>query len=891
MSITLIANPDVAALAISGATVQLLEAVSFSDDGSHLVVKATFTEDGGQGQLRYGYFLYDIENEAYALNFNTLLVSDNRLTSSNIEKFSFTGTIDNYSVVAEIEEAGEPAATLTHLVNGVVQSADVLTDALGVDYDINVEHFLLAEDARHLAVQTSDASLASDLNPDTNDSSDIYVIDLETNVITRVSEVGGAEVASDTFLQSIAIVDDVVQVGFVTDEAYVSFSKYDQNTTDTSGPIGTRTDAYMWSDGLTTQGALTGKARFTLLSELNNNTASGFVSRDAGIALTGSGQYFSSTSEFIDSNDQNEALDTFVYQNGEVSILNYNDVVLDNTTQLLDSSTNGRYVVLLSLASQVSGTTGSQQLIMIDTQSGEGRVVSQNAAGNAGDNYSIGGVIAPSGVAVAFTSLATNLTNELPNAFGGSLYLRQFDDINSSPEGEIQLATLPLSGEELQLDFSGLIDQDGVGDISVEWYRDGEIVEGTEDNTLILNDSDNGKLLSATVKYTDDAGNDESIAVNEFTLFDRPVRDDESLDFTAKYIVFESEGENLFDFDLGFADLNYDGQSTLFSGSGAVEAIKIAAGQIIDITNLKSSSDKLYLPGNVSEYLTHSSIDVSSGIMTLISTHDFTYTEVKFIATNTAADVLIFADGKLTASQLKTYLQASSPSLDELVIDPSENYSSTNNAINPAKVKAIALDAGGEVFTSFTPDTQLQVSGGTGVDKVYIQAGTTVDATNLKSSVDHIYMQGTWSEYDKNFDSSGNLVLTRSVTMNDAEYIESVSVASGSTVATNDLLVFADGSIRTKQAVDAIRDNNNDDFSALAGFDSSVTTPTDNLADLDLIFPSQTAGKSGMLDSLFVVGDEPVYTSDISDVISEPMSDGSGVLVVEMDVEGEVLMY
>ena len=60
---------------------------------------------------------------------------------------------------------------------------------------------------------------------------------------------------------------------------------------------------------------------------------------------------------------------------------------------------------------------------------------------------------------------------------------------------------------------------------------------------------------------------------------------------------------------------------------------------------------------------------------------------------------------------------------------------------------------------------------------------------------------------------------------------------------------------------------------------------------MDLIFPSQTAGKSGMLDSLFVVEDEPVYTSDISDVISEPMSDGSGVLVVEMDVEGGVLMY
>lgn len=891
MSIKQIPSPDVSALAIAGVDLQYLEAVTFSEDSQHLIVKATFTESGSDGALRYGYFLYDLANEIYLLNFNELLFAGSRVNSSNIESFSFQGEADNYSVVAEIKDADATGTRLVHLVNGAIQSNDILTDVLGDEFNIVVEQQQLEQSGRYLAVQTTDSSLATDLLPDTNDSPDIYLVDLSSMTVTRVSQVGGAERNEPTYLQDIRIVENQLEIAFTTDAYYVSPSKVDLNSLDLDGPLGTRTDAYVWQSELTSSGAVGDSTKFELLSNTTEGIASGFVESDAGVILSDNQYFFSSSSALVIENDSNDTTDTFLYNDDAISRLTFSGEEFDLGSTILDSNSTGRYVLVLSSASQVSGSTGAQQLVFIDTQTGDGRVVSENAAGNAGDNFTVDAVISNSGTQVAFTSLASNLTNDLPVAFAGSLYYREYDDINSLPIGNITLSGLPIPGQNIALNFDGITDDDGLGDFSVQWFRDDQLITDTENNSLLLTTADVNAALSAVVSYTDDSGNDEVLTVDSFNAFPRSADEQDNIDFTAKYIVSESSGENLFNFDLGFDEINFFGQTTLFSGSSAVDAIKISTGQILDFTNVKSSIDKVYLPGNLSDYLQHASLDADTGVMTLISTANFTYTEVKFIATNVAADELVFADGKVSTKNIKTYLAASEPSLDDLSVSTSETYASAADQTNTAKVKAIALDDSGENFTSFSPGIELQVSGGAGVDQVYIQAGTTVDATNLKSSIDVIYFQGSWSDYTKSLDESGNFVLTRDVTIDGSEHQESVSVASGSTVATNDLLVFADGCIRAKQAVNAVRDDNTEDFSALTGFDGSVTTPTDNLAELDLVFPSQTVGKSGTLDSLFAGVVQQANESDVDDVVSELVSDGSDFPVGEGDVESGVLMY
>lgn len=840
MAVKQIGLPDISTLSISGTTIQLMEAVTFSDDGQHLVVRATYTEDGGMGQLHYGYFVYDISAEAYVLNLNEHLLDSSRLTTSIIETLHFNGNLADFNIVAKIKDAGAETARVVQADNSGVLSQDVLLDVLGIDFGINVESFVLAEDNRHLVIQTSNPNLASVLNPDTNDSSDIYLIDLVTQEVTRVSEIGGAEVSSDTFLKSVTIIDGVLKIGFVTDEAYASISRIDQNTTDTSGPIGTRTDAYTWEAHLNSDGSVSTNIDFNLISKLPNGTASGFVDDESTVLITTKGAYFSSSSEFIDESDANNAIDGFVTGVDTTQRLSFAGEVFDAETKIVDSDPTGRYVLALSLSSNVTGATGAQQLVWIDTLNNDVNVLSANAAGTAGDNFTINGVIANAGNQIAFTSLASNLTNEFPNTFAGSLFINEIEGFNNPVEGQVELDGLPLLGQELALDFSGLMDADGIGDlgdIEVRWFKDDVLQEASGQILDTSNDSV-GTQYSAQVSYVDGNGTTEVVDVPSFGLFDRPTLDNGSLGYTSKYIVFESDGESFFDFDLGFADINYDGQSSLFSGFSNVESINISSGQILDATNLKGSSDKIYLPGTLEQYLEYSSINASTGTITLINNSNFTYTEVKFIATNTASDDLIFADGKVSSATLKTYFLANKPDNFDFGIDSSVTSININADASISNVKAIAIDENGETFTSFTPQSVLQVSGGSGVDRVYVKQGTIVDATNLKGSVDEIYMQGRWSDYAKNFDASGNLILTRDLQINDSTATESISVASGTTVATNDLLVFADGAIRIKAAVTAIRAENTSDFSTLEGFDGSKVTPLEN-PDL----PATTSGK------------------------------------------------
>ena len=827
MSLKQVGLPDISSLSISGTTIQLMEALSFSADGQYMVVKATFTEDGGQGELRYGYFVYDVLAEAYVLNINEVLLSDGRLTSSVIESISFQGTLNDYTLVAEVKDAGESEGDLVSVRNGSVVSTDILTDVLGDDFSVNVERFALADDQRHIVIQTVNPNLASVLNPDTNDSSDIYLIDTVDNTVIRVSEIGGAEVPSDTRLSDVAVINGVLQIAFVTDEAFASISRIDQNTLDTSGPLGTRSDAYVWQAEVNTDGSLDTSARFTLVSELGNGTASGFVDSDDEVVLSSTGQYFSSRSEFIDDLDNNNALDAFVHYMDGVRLLDDNGTRFDADTRVVASSANGRYVLLLSLSSNVSGSSGAQQLVWLDTQENTLDIISENSAGTQGDNYSINGVISAQGDKVAFTSLASNLTNELPNAFAGSLFIETLEGVNSPVTGSVQLDSLPLLGEDLRIDYSGLIDADGLGnEFDITWYRDGEAVESTN-GILSSSGANENTEFSAEITFIDEGGNTETFDVAPFTLIDRPTLDDGTLGFTAKYVVFDSAGSNTFDLSLNFDELNFKGQSTLFSGFTTAESIVVSPGQMLDATNLKGSPDIIYLPGNLSEYLTDSSINPSIGVMTLISTADFTYTEVRFIATNIATDQLVFADGMVSATRLKEYLLANKPAEFDFEKDTSLTSNNVNIETSTANVKAIALDDTGETFTSFTPEIALQVSGGSGIDQVYVKMGTQVDATNLKGSVDEIYMQGTWSDYAKTFDGSGNLVFSRDVFIAGEIQTESISVASGSTVATNDLLIFADGSIRIRDAVTAVRNESTDAFNSLDGFDGTKTTPAE----------------------------------------------------------------
>ena len=68
-------------------------------------------------------------------------------------------------------------------------------------------------------------------------------------------------------------------------------------------------------------------------------------------------------------------------------------------------------------------------------------------------------------------------------------------------------------GETLTADTSGIADADGLDNVafSYQWLADDSNISGATDDSYTLVDADEGKAISVTVSFTDDADNEESL--------------------------------------------------------------------------------------------------------------------------------------------------------------------------------------------------------------------------------------------------------------------------------------------------------------------------------------------------------------------------------------------
>ena len=268
-----------------------------------------------------------------------------------------------------------------------------------------------------------------------------------------------------------------------------------------------------------------------------------------------------------------------------------------------------------------------------------------------------------------------------------------------------------------------------------------------------------------------------------------------SLTPTAKIIVTGSQGDNFFDIARYVNAVSVVGQTFLFSGSSEVDGVMIQPGVKYDLTNLKGSIDKLYFSGPLSEYADSILLDTATGVMQLSRLTDIGEEIVQFIATASAADELIFTDGMISAADIKAAVTSGTP-LTDLTLDTTSK-ALDDKTTTGATVKHIVLDNNGAGVMALGPNISTLISGSSGVDQIYVPAGSNVDASNLKSSQDEIYLQGNLADYASEFDSSGNIVLSRDVAVDDETQSERVVLASGGNAATNDLVIFKDQQIDT----------------------------------------------------------------------------------------------
>ncbi|WP_321277125.1 DUF4347 domain-containing protein [Thiomicrorhabdus indica] len=81
---------------------------------------------------------------------------------------------------------------------------------------------------------------------------------------------------------------------------------------------------------------------------------------------------------------------------------------------------------------------------------------------------------------------------------------------NSLPTGEVQVEGTVQQGQTLTASNT-LADEDGLGDISYQWLRDGQAITGVTGETYTLTSADVGAEISVSASYTDGQGTDEIV--------------------------------------------------------------------------------------------------------------------------------------------------------------------------------------------------------------------------------------------------------------------------------------------------------------------------------------------------------------------------------------------
>jgi uncharacterized delta-60 repeat protein len=84
-------------------------------------------------------------------------------------------------------------------------------------------------------------------------------------------------------------------------------------------------------------------------------------------------------------------------------------------------------------------------------------------------------------------------------------------NVNDAPTGGVTITGTAKQGQTLTA-TNTLADVDGLGTISYQWSANGVVIDGATSDTLVLGQSEVGKVISVSVSYTDLGGAAESVA-------------------------------------------------------------------------------------------------------------------------------------------------------------------------------------------------------------------------------------------------------------------------------------------------------------------------------------------------------------------------------------------
>ncbi len=152
-------------------------------------------------------------------------------------------------------------------------------------------------------------------------------------------------------------------------------------------------------------------------------------------------------------------------------------------------------------------------------------------------------------ITVSFTDDAGN-NETLTSAATAAVAARP----NTPATGLPTISGTPQVGETLTADTSGIADNDGLTNVSYtyQWRADDADIAGATGSTYVLVDADEGKAISVTVSFTDDAGNAEALTSAATDTVAGPPPEPLTASFSNG--PSSHDGENVFTFELRFSE-------------------------------------------------------------------------------------------------------------------------------------------------------------------------------------------------------------------------------------------------------------------------------------------------------------------------------------------------
>jgi hypothetical protein len=203
--VTLRALPavDLSRVALGIPTLIGMETLGSTSDGSIVLLKTTFIDSGfpSASGVRSSLHAYSVSLNTYVAEFTGILEQGLSLEAAgvSVRDARFLGTSQLLAIhyVVAASPGGEDQDRIALLSRGLdgdffVSSESLLSDIIGVsNVSVTLEQIDASIDGRFLVLQTPSPVLIDD-GLDTNDTSDVYLVDLSrNNRVTRISEIAG----------------------------------------------------------------------------------------------------------------------------------------------------------------------------------------------------------------------------------------------------------------------------------------------------------------------------------------------------------------------------------------------------------------------------------------------------------------------------------------------------------------------------------------------------------------------------------------------------------------------------------------------------------------------------------------------------------------------------